>query len=216
MTDSVIFDMDGVLFDSERIYNEAWRRTGRRLRLPDIEACITHCIGLNGKDIRAYLIGKFGPSFPAEQFSEDIKKIFEDIVSADGLPLKTGVREILTWLAENGVKTGLATSTSRINAVRHLENADLLGYFSAIVTGDMIKKGKPDPEIYRQACAALGTEPSACYAIEDSPNGIKSAHAAGLKVIMVPDLIAPTPSIEKLLHKTCASLLDVKAYFESL
>ena len=123
---------------------------------------------------------------------------------------------MLEWLKENSVNTGLATSTSRTNAVRHLENAGLLPYFAAVVTGDMIKHGKPDPEIYLLACEMLGAAPESCFAIEDSPNGIKSAHAAGLNVIMVPDLIAPAPDLEKLLHRKFDTLLDVRTYFETL
>ncbi len=208
--------MDGVLFDSERIYNEAWCRVGKKMNLSDIQSCITYCVGRNGKDIRAYLLKKYGPSFPSEQFSAAIKQAFEEIVAAEGLPLKVGVREILSWLHGVGVKIGLATSTSKKSAERYLENAGLLHYFQAVVTGDMILNGKPDPEIYALACAALGVLPEACFAIEDSPNGIKSAHAAGLKVIMVPDLIEPTEEIEKLLFAKFDSLLEVKTYLESL
>ncbi len=216
MRDSVIFDMDGVLFDSERLYNEAWLRVGREMDLLDIETCIAHCVGRNGRDIRDYLLDKYGPGFPAEQFREEIRSTFSALVAADGLPLKPGVFEILSWLKASGITTGLATSTSHASAVRHLENAGLLSYFSAIVTGDMIRNGKPAPDIYLLACSRLGVPPENCFAIEDSPNGIRSAHAAGLKVIMVPDLIEPTPDIEELLHRRFDSLLGVKAYFESL
>lgn len=215
MKDSVIFDMDGVLLDSERIYNEAWRRVGRKLGLLDIETCIAHCVGRNGRDIESYLLDKFGPAFPAEQIRADIRQAFAEITSVEGLPLKPGAADILFWLKESGVNIGLATSTNRASAVRQLENAGLLAYFSAVVTGDMIRNGKPDPEIYLQACRMLSAVPESCFAIEDSPNGIKSAHAAGLKVIMVPDLIAPTPELEKLLHRRFDTLLDVKAYFEN-
>jgi beta-phosphoglucomutase-like phosphatase (HAD superfamily) len=84
MKESVIFDMDGVLFDSERIYNEAWRRVGQKLCLFDIETCIAHCVGRNGRDIEAYLFEKYGPAFPAEQFRADIRHAFAEIISAEG------------------------------------------------------------------------------------------------------------------------------------
>lgn len=217
MRESVIFDMDGILFDSERVFAEAWHLVGAQMHLPEIRDCVTQCVGRNGRDTRAFLLGKYGPAFPYEQFIGDIKQAFEDIVTTEGgLKLKTGVRELLSWLSDTGVKLGLATSTSRKSAAQHLENAGLLHYFEAVVTGDMIQNGKPDPEIYRLACATLGVPAKNCFAIEDSPNGINSAHAAGLKVIMVPDQIQPTPEIEILIFQRFGSLLDVMAYFESM
>lgn len=215
MINSVIFDMDGILFDSERIYTKAWFRVGERMRLHDIDGSVTYCIGRNIRDTRSFLLDKYGPEFPCLQFSEDIREAFQEIVAEEGLPLKTGVHELLSWLKDSSTKLGLATSTSRKSAMAHLEGADLTRYFPVIVTGDMIQNGKPDPEIYLQACQKLGVLPGDTYAIEDSPNGIKSAHAAGLRVIMVPDLISPTPEIEKLLLEKFDTLLDVKAYFES-
>lgn len=216
MIDSIVFDMDGVLFDSERIYQMAWLRVGTRLKLPDIETCVKQCIGRNGRDTRAFLMETYGPEFPADQFGQDIRQAFDDIVAEEGLPKKPGVTPLLTWLKETDVKIGLATSTSYQSTARHLTNAGLTAFFSVIVTGDMVTKGKPDPEIYVKACRQLGAVPADSFAIEDSPNGIRSAHAAGLNVIMVPDLITPTPEIWPLLHRKCASLLEVKGYFEDL
>lgn len=216
MTDNVIFDMDGVLFDSERLYAKAWAQVALRLQLPDIDACISYCVGRNGKDIRAYLLEKFGPEFEAEAFGKEIAKAFQQIIDAEGLPLKVGVIELLDWLQDHNVKCALATSSGHKSAQQHLQQADLTRYFEAIVTGDMITHGKPDPDIYLFACDKLGTKPENTYAIEDSPNGVKSAHAAGMKVIMVPDLIEPTAELERLLFKKFTSLLEVKSYFESV
>jgi HAD superfamily hydrolase (TIGR01509 family) len=216
MRDSVIFDMDGVLLDSERIFNSAWRTVGGNMCLPGIEDALKNCVGCNDTDTRVFLQDKYGAAFNYAQFIGDVEREFEALTALGGLPLKPGVTEILTWLRDAGVSIGLATSTSRNNAMRHLENAGLHPFFKSIVTGDMIRNGKPDPEIYLLACEKLGVLPQQCFAIEDSPNGIKAAHAAGLKTIMVPDQIAPTPELEHLLHKKFDSLLDAKAYFESL
>lgn len=216
MINGVIFDMDGVLFDSERIYADAWVQVGNSMALPDIDTSVRNCIGRNGNDIRDYLRNTYGLDFPVDTFSADITRVFEDIVSRDGLPVKKGVLEILNFLRESGSKIGLATSSGRKSTDKNLDRAGLSHFFDAIVTGDTIQRGKPDPEIYIAACQRISIPPQECFAIEDSPNGIKSASAAGLKTIMVPDLIEPSPSVKQLLFATFDSLLDVKIFMEKL
>jgi len=119
--------------------------------------------------------------------------------------------EILTFLKENGYKIGLASSTSRHGVLGHVNRAGITDFFEVIVGGDMVEHSKPKPDIYLLACEKLGVKPENTIAIEDSPNGIRSAHAAGLKAVMVPDMIAPTPEIEALLYKKFDSLLGVRA-----
>ncbi|SHI08060.1 haloacid dehalogenase superfamily, subfamily IA, variant 3 with third motif having DD or ED [Sporobacter termitidis DSM 10068] len=214
MTECVIFDMDGVLFDSERLYARAWRQLGAALGLQDIDNAIKYCVGRNGGDIRAYLLSKYGEDFQAEQFALDLRKAFLDIVRAEGLPLKPGVVALLDWLRGRGCRLALATSSGKNSAAGNLEGAGLTKYFSAVVTGDMLVHGKPAPDIYLLACEKLGTPPQSCYAVEDSPNGVRSAHAAGLRTILVPDMVEITEEIEKLAYKKFDSLIEVKAYFE--
>ncbi len=216
MTKSIVFDMDGVLFDSERIYYRAWHRAGKKLGLPETDDCVTHCVGRNGSDIRDYLLESYGPQFPVNDFIEDIKAEFYEIVKSEGLPQKTGVRELLEWLTENHWKVGLATSSTGKTAERNLEMSCLSQYFKTIVTGDMIRHGKPDPDIYLLACSNLGVTPDGCYAVEDSSNGILSAYAAGLNVIFVPDMIKPPPEVERLIFRTFPSLVEAKAYLAGL
>jgi HAD superfamily hydrolase (TIGR01509 family) len=212
MIDNVIFDMDGVLFDTERLYAIAWNQVGRAMNMRDLDACKNHCVGLNGLDIRKYLLKTYGGDFPLDTFRKSIEDAFREIVRKDGLPKKDGVDELLDYLRVNGYKIALATSSRKESAVGHLRQSGLTGYFHAVVTGDMVSNGKPHPEIYRLACAMLKAVPERCIAVEDSPNGIKSAYAAGLNVIMVPDLIEPTEEIERLLFKKFDTLFDVKAF----
>ncbi len=216
MINSIVFDMDGVLFDSEQIYYRAWAEAARKIKLSDIDACVTHCVGRNSRDIREYLLGKYGQAFQADAFIEDIRSEFSGIVAADGLPVKEGAGQLLTWLTEKQWRIALATSSGEKGTRRNLANSGFDCYFKVIVTGNMIERGKPAPDIYLLACSRLGSAPEDCFAVEDSPNGVRSAHAAGLRVILVPDMIEPTAEIARLAHKTFQSLVEVRAYLENL
>jgi HAD superfamily hydrolase (TIGR01509 family) len=214
--DGIVFDMDGVLFDSERLYNRAWREVGARLELHDMDGTIRSCVGRNGSDIREFLQEKYGPDFEAAQFARDVTAVFQTIVDTEGLPIKPGVPELLGWLRAQGGLIALATSSGKNSTAHSLEAAGLAQYFDAIVTGDMITKGKPAPDIYLLACEKLGEKPGSCYAVEDSPNGVRSAHAAGLKTILVPDIAEIPADIEKLAYRKFDSLFEFKEYLETL
>ena len=133
----------------------------------------------------------------------------------EGVPLKEGVKEILEYLTENGYIVGLASSTGRGSVMEHLEQTGLTHYFRTIVTGDMVEHSKPNPDIYLKACEELGVSPVNAIAIEDSPNGIRSAYRAGMKPVMVPDMIEPTAEIEAMLYGKFYSLLDVVDYIKN-
>lgn len=212
MINSVVFDMDGVLFDTERLAADAWYKAAREMGIPDINAGVRGCVGLNHNDTLDFLAKCYGEDFPCEEFMDCASRVFKESIEREGLPIKPGVYEILEFLKENGFRIALATSTRKPGAMRHLESAGITRYFEAIVTGDMIVHGKPDPEIYRLACRELGSLPENCIAVEDSPNGIRSAHGAGLKVVMIPDLIEPTEELEKLIYRKFASLLELKDF----
>ena len=137
------------------------------------------------------------------------KKDFWKIVDKEGLPLKKGVKELLAYGKSQGYKMAVATSSSREYAMGNLIRAGIDSYFDSVVCGDMVKKAKPDPEIYQKACESLGIQPEYCMAFEDAPGGILSAHQAGMQVIMVPDLVQPTEEIRKLTYRVCDSLADV-------
>ena len=216
MNNSIVFDMDGVLFDSERIYYRAWFEAARKLNLPEVDTCITHCIGRNGSDIRDYLLGQYGQDFKVDAFIEDIRSEFTKIVDTEGLPVKDGVLELLEWLTQQKWSVALATSSGRNGTERNLTATGLKHYLQIIVTGDMIQHGKPAPDIYLLACEKLGAAPADCYAVEDSPNGVKSAYAAGLKTILVPDMLDPDPEIRQLAFRVFPSLVEVKTFLENL
>ena len=212
----IVFDADGVLFDTERLNREIWASVGRRMGWPQVEEHYLEFVGRNRTDCFARMDALFGEAFPKETFVRICSAYAQARIERHGVPLKPGAREILTFLHARGVPTALATSTGRERTERRLELAGFTPLFSAVVTGDQVTHSKPDPEIYRLACQALSIPPEGAAAIEDSRNGILSAHKAGMQVIMVPDLIPPTPELEALLLRRCATLTEVQQLLANL
>ena len=163
-------------------------------------------IGLNANDSRQVVFDAYGEDFDYPLFREHTGAWFRDYVGKNGIPVKPGVREILEWLKSAGYAVGLASSTKREAVLSHLKHTGLEDYFSVVVGGDMVEHSKPRPDIYLLACDRLGVEPGEAYAIEDSPNGIRSAHAAGMCPVMVPDMIAPDEEMRRL---SCVILEDL-------
>ena len=213
---TVIFDMDGVLFDTERLCLEGWVHIADKQGIQDMEQVFEQCIGLNGNDTKALILNHYGQDFPYEEFRVQASQWFHDYVDSKGLPVKVGVNKLLAYLKLAGYQIGLASSTKYDSVISHLKTADLLDYFSVIVTGDMVEHSKPNPDIYLLACKKLNVEPAEAYAIEDSPNGIRSAAAAGMKPIMVPDMLAPDEEMERLSFMICKDLIEVMKYFNEM
>lgn len=209
---AVVFDMDGVLFDTEKICLEAWKMVGEEYDIEDIERTAIGCIGLNLTDTKAFFEQKYGEDIDFELYKAECSRHIREIIDREGLPLKSGVKEILHFLKEKGCRIALASSTSRDGVFKHIRRAEISEFFEVVVGGDMVEHSKPRPDIYLMACRELGVVPLEAIAIEDSPNGLRSAHAAGMRPIMVPDLIAPTAEIEELLYARCDSLLEARDF----
>ena len=197
--DGVVFDVDGVLFDTEKLSWKNWAEVGQHMGWPQVADHYLEVVGQNRADIRQKLYELLGPDFPIEYFLLTCSRRAQCIMEQKGVPLKPGVREILTALQKQGIPLALATSTNADRTQRRLEMTGLGPFFQTVITGDLVEHSKPHPEIYQIACRNLGTEPARTLAVEDSRNGILSAHAAGMAVAMVPDLIPPTPELEALL-----------------
>ncbi|HBA68497.1 MAG TPA: HAD family phosphatase [Lachnospiraceae bacterium] len=215
MTNAIIFDMDGVLFDTERVSFECWEEVGTAMGLGDLSEGIRGCVGLNRNDAEILMRNLYGEDFPFEEFRETVHALMRQRFLEEGIPLKEGVTEILEYLKENGYIVGIASSTSKKEVMDHLDKTGLTGYFRAVITGDMVEHSKPNPDIYLKACEELGVTPANAVAIEDSPNGIRSAYRAGMKPVMVPDMIEPAPEIEAMLYGKFYSLLDVLDYLKN-
>lgn len=211
---TIVFDMDGVLFDTERLCEQSWLVTAKEAGLPGMEEIFPKCIGLNANDSRRIVMEAYGEGFDYEGFRSKASDWFWNYIEKSGLPVKPGVRELLAWLQEQGFRVGLASSTRRSTVLNHLEQAGIRDIFSVIVTGDMVEHSKPQPDIYLLACRELGTEPGEAYAVEDSPNGIRSAYAAGMTPLMVPDMIAPDEEMARLSRKIFGDLGEVLEFLK--
>ena len=206
--DGVVFDMDGVIFDSERATMLCWLELAEKYRIPDIEGPYLACTGTTMAKTREIMLEAYGPDFPYDAYAKEASEMYHARYDGGRLPVKSGAREILEFLKNNGKKIALASSTRRQTVVNQLRDAGLLEYFDEVVTGDMVTKSKPDPEIFLLACEKAGIAPGRAYAIEDSFNGIRAAHAAGTHALMVPDLIPPD---DEMLEKAEVILQDLLA-----
>jgi HAD superfamily hydrolase (TIGR01509 family) len=206
----VIFDMDGLMLDTERVARIAWQEAARRAGYDMSDELFASMIGRTKFDSVDLLRAAFGPAFDFEQAYLACNVLYQDHINREGLPLKPGVHELLADLLARNIPLGVATSTRNPVTAQRLEQAGLLKYFSVLITGDQITHGKPAPDIYLKAVRELKIDAATSFALEDSPAGVRSAHAAGLQVIMVPDLVAPTPEIAALTHAIAKSLHDVR------
>lgn len=188
---ALVFDMDGLIFDSERIVQRAWTKASQELGLPDVGAHIYNTIGFNAGRREIYFYQTFGADFPAADFAVTTRRCFKAIAEAEGVPVKPGAVELLQLAKELGVKTALATSSRKAHAVEMLEQAEIYRYFDGAIYGDEVRNAKPDPEIYQKAGQLLKADPAGCIALEDAPAGIQAAYAAGMHPVMIPDLVAP-------------------------
>ena len=204
---AIIFDKDGTLHDTEKVYKQAWNAAAAEFNVPDIENTVRDCTGTNIPFIAQYWAKKY-PDVPFEDYLPRRQFYYFGILE-QGIPVKEGAYELLTYLRAHGYKVGMATSTPWDTVKEHLERTDMMGYFDTIVTGDMIEHGKPAPDIYLLAAERLGVDPAECVGVEDSPNGVRSIHAAGMRAVMIPDLVEPSPEVEALVWRKLDCLMDM-------
>ena len=206
----VIFDMDGVIFDSERSYTNIYSEILTRDGISFIEQACIDAIGVNWNRSREIWRSYYGDSFDYEPYHLEAR----EILKSRSFPLKPYVREIVLYLKERAVPIAVASSTRTENVMRMLREVDLADYFDYIMCGDMVTHSKPHPEIFLKTAEKLGAEPSDCYVIEDSFNGIRCAHNAGMHPIMVPDILQPDEEIRSLAQVVLPDLRAVKEYLE--
>lgn len=211
----VIFDMDGLMLDTESIAKTCWEQAFAESGHELTRDLFLGMIGRNKRDCIELLRGAFGEGFDFEKVYAACGVLYEKHVAAHGTPLMPGVLELLGDLSALGVPLAVATSTRQPAAGMRLEKAGLLPFFQTVVAGNEVAQGKPAPDIYLEAVRRLGVDAARSFALEDSHAGVRAAHAAGLKVIMVPDLLPATEEIAKLTHRVVPSLRDVRAVLEA-
>lgn len=216
MKKAVVFDMDGVIFDSEKLYRKHWMISGKEYGIPEHEMreLCDLIAGATKERNEKLMKTRYGEDFDYEAFRTITMNRMDAEIAKNGLELKPGVLELFQYLKANGYQIGLATSTQKERAEGNLKRAGILEMFDRIVYGGVVEHGKPAPDIYLKACADLGVAPSEAIGIEDSINGIKSSAAAGLYTIMVVDLVQPTDEIRELAAYIYDSLFDVIALLE--
>ena len=216
----VVFDMDGVIFDSENTFLSCWLEVGERFGMePElVRSTYVKCIGTNSNQTaeiyRNAFLERLGEENMQRMWKESVE-LHRARYAGDNMPIKAGVREILTFLKTFGIPVGIASSTQKSKVEDRIRTAGLSDYFVGAVGGDAVKISKPNPEIYLLACEAFGFDPANTFAIEDSFNGIRAASAAGMRPIMVPDIVTPDEEMRSLSETICADLFEAMAYLQT-
>jgi HAD superfamily hydrolase (TIGR01509 family) len=213
---AVIFDMDGLLLDSERIARHAWKQAGMASGYNISDAMYLQVVGRTVPDAEHIFATLLGDDFPFKQVRQLRLQIGEDYIAKHGLPQKPGAEELLTRLEALGMPKAVATSTARDEAWRRLRLAGLARYFSVLCGGDDILRGKPEPDLFLETAARLGVRAQECVVLEDSEYGLQAAKRAGMIPILVPDLKPPGPDARALAYAVFASLHDVRAAMEAM
>lgn len=194
---AAIFDMDGVLFDTEKLYERFWieaaRISGFNMTKEDVSAIRS----TDQNTAERIIKGRLGEAFDYRSIRKLRQKLMADYIDSTGIEVKPGVRKTLDMLRSNNIKIGLATTSNEKRAKHYLSLGGIYDYFDAVISSDMISRGKPDPMIYLTAAKALNTDPKECIAFEDSYNGVRSAYSAGCHVVMVIDRDMPDEEMHK-------------------
>ncbi|MEZ5764249.1 MAG: HAD family phosphatase [Xanthobacteraceae bacterium] len=207
---AVVFDMDGLLFDTETLYREAMQATAMRLGVEMSDATFLRMIGLPAEASRLLLTDHYGSDFDVQLFLIESAKIFRAMGEGRHY-LKAGVVELLDLIDELKLMRAIATSSGHGSVERNLSRHGLTARFHAIVAHGDYARGKPNPDPYLVAAQRLGVAPEHCLALEDSHNGVRSAAAAGMMTVMVPDLLPPDDDIRKLCVRVVRDLHEVRA-----
>ena len=208
---ALIFDMDGLLFDTERLVSCTWAEASRETGFELADPIIRGAIGLDLELTRAYYQELFAGRFPYERVEARHRELFRAHIQTHGVPVKPGVARMLEEARRLGLRVALGTSSGALYTHAMLWLSGIAASFQVLVTRDQVQAGKPAPDIYLRAAELLQVAPGDCLVFEDSRNGIHAAKAAGMPVIMIPDLVEPTAELRSLCLEVRASLEEAAA-----
>ncbi|SEW04181.1 HAD family hydrolase [[Clostridium] fimetarium] len=209
MINGVIFDMDGLMFDTERLSTKAWIHTATQLNIDIPMEFINSLKGVSAFYCKQLFQNRFGPSFDFEYARSLRTEHMNLVIKESGIPIKKGLIELLSYLKSNSIVAAVATSTNHVLAEKMLKMAGVYDYFETVVCGDSVVKSKPEPDIYLKALQIIGKSSDECFVLEDSPNGIGAGYAAKIRVIHIPDEIVIEDDVKKKVFKICCDLQEV-------
>jgi len=213
---AVIFDQDGLMFDTERISSSAWNLAGQEMGVVLEEEFLCTIRGMCLADSNRRLAKKFGSDFHWQELRKRKLEHYQRLLAENPLPVKRGLKELLAFLQEKGYKIAVATASELDYTLENLERAGVRAYFGQIVTGDLVEHAKPDPAIFLKAAELLGELPQHCMVLEDSINGVEAGIRGGFYTVMIPDLTQPDAELKERVTAVCESLEDVKNILESV
>jgi HAD superfamily hydrolase (TIGR01509 family) len=208
---AVIFDMDGVLLDTESVMNRIEPEAAKLFNVEMTKEILHQLTGKPEKDVDVILKTAYGPEFPIADYRREFWRLVEEVIEKEGLQLKPGVLEMLDWCDQTQLPMAVATSTLHKKAETQLLDVGIRARFRAIVGGDQVERSKPAPDIFLTTARELDIAPAACLALEDSYNGVRAARAAGMITVMVPDQLPATPEMRELAHLIVPSLHELHA-----
>ena len=216
MIKAIIFDMDGLMINSERVTFECYQEILKGMNLTMDEEFYKTLLGKPLKGIYQRFYDVYGNDFPIEDVIKDVHALMAKRFETEGVPIKTGLKSLLEYLKENNYKTIVATSSNRDRVDTILSQAQITDYFADSICGDEVTKGKPNPEVFLKSCQKLGVNVDEAIVLEDSEAGIQASYDAGIKVICIPDMKYPEKQYAEKTFKILKDLNGVTEYLKSL
>lgn len=210
MIKAVIFDLDGTLIDTEKIYRQVWPMAMKELGQDFSDDRYLHMRSMGKPFAEKQFEEWYGKEFDYHAARKVRKKYFDEYIDIHGIQTKKGAIELLSYLREKGIITAIATATDMERATEYIKMAGLDGYFDKVISANMVDEGKPSPKVYQYVLSELGLNKEDAIAVEDAPNGVRSAYRAGLRVIMVPDQSPCTENLKDMLYACVNSLDEIK------
>ena len=216
MIKAIIFDMDGLMIDSERVTFECYQERLKDMNLTMDEEFYKTLLWKTIKGIYQRFYDVYGNDFPIDNVIQDVHQLMAERFETEGVPVKKGLVELLHYLKDNNYKTIVATSSNRDRVDKILAQAKITEFFDDSICGDEVTKGKPNPEVFLKSCQKLGVNVDEAIVLEDSEAGIQASYDANIKVICIPDMKYPEKQYEEKTFKILKDLTEVTAYLKSL